>query len=104
MGEVKDEDDNKSPSFINTLISPIQKSNTEIQNVHGDTENVFAGSQEGSFISSTKIDQLLKELATAQEEEPGCKTIVFSQWTSMLNLIEEPLLDLGYKFCRVSLY
>ncbi|RHZ75362.1 hypothetical protein Glove_216g60 [Diversispora epigaea] len=89
------------PSFINTLISPGQKSNTEgneIQNCDGN-DNVFANSQ-GAFISSTKIDQLLKELAAGQQEEPGTKTIVFSQWTSMLNLIEDLLIDAGYKFSR----
>ncbi|CAG8713591.1 2145_t:CDS:2, partial [Scutellospora calospora] len=44
-----------------------------------------------SFMSSTKIDQLMTELALAQEEDPGCKTIVFSQWTSMLDLVETPI-------------
>ncbi|CAG8659204.1 26364_t:CDS:10, partial [Racocetra persica] len=64
------------------------------------TNNTFANAPEGSFMSSTKIDQLMKELATAQEEEPGCKTIVFSQWTSMLDLVEKPIKEVGYKFCR----
>ncbi|CAG8672922.1 4540_t:CDS:10 [Cetraspora pellucida] len=64
------------------------------------TNNTFANAPEGSFMSSTKIDQLMKELAFAQQEEPGCKTIVFSQWTSMLDLVEEPIKQVGYKFCR----
>ncbi|CAG8478974.1 11767_t:CDS:10 [Diversispora eburnea] len=78
------------------------KSNTEgneIQNCDGN-DNVFANPQTGSFISSTKIDQLLKELAAGQREDPGTKTIVFSQWTSMLNLIEDLLIEAGYKFSR----
>ncbi|RHZ70834.1 hypothetical protein Glove_266g2 [Diversispora epigaea] len=100
--EMSDDNNIGFPSFINTLISPGQKSNTEgneIQNCDGN-DNVFANPQGGAFISSTKIDQLLKELAAGQQEEPGTKTIVFSQWTSMLNLIEDLLIDAGYKFSR----
>ncbi|KAF0503276.1 P-loop containing nucleoside triphosphate hydrolase protein [Gigaspora margarita] len=64
------------------------------------TNNTFANATEGSFLFSTKINQLMKELAAAQQEDPGCKTIVFSQWTSMLDLVEKPIKEAGYKFCR----
>ncbi|CAG8523822.1 7110_t:CDS:10 [Acaulospora morrowiae] len=62
--------------------------------------NAFASASEGTFVPSTKINRLMHELALGQEEDPGCKTIVFSQWTSMLDLIEEPISKAGYKFCR----
>ncbi|CAG8493904.1 3556_t:CDS:10 [Acaulospora morrowiae] len=62
--------------------------------------NAFAGASEGTFVPSTKIERLMHELALGQQEDPGCKTIVFSQWTSMLDLIEEPIRNAGYKFCR----
>ncbi|CAG8470192.1 11603_t:CDS:10 [Dentiscutata heterogama] len=73
--------------------------NIDLPNISG-TNNTFANAPEGLFLSSTKIDQLMKELALAQQEDPGCKTIVFSQWTSMLDLVEKPIKDVGYKFCR----
>ncbi|CAG8565974.1 10588_t:CDS:10 [Dentiscutata erythropus] len=73
--------------------------NVDLANISG-TNNKFANAPVGLFLSSTKIDQLMKELALAQQEDPGCKTIVFSQWTSMLDLVEKPIRDVGYKFCR----
>ncbi|CAG8470526.1 17808_t:CDS:10, partial [Cetraspora pellucida] len=84
------------------LPSSGKKASEENSNVFNNfaTNNTFANAPEGSFMSSTKIDQLMKELAFAQQEEPGCKTIVFSQWTSMLDLVEEPIKQVGYKFCR----
>eukprot|EP00921_Rhytidocystis_pertsovi_P019757 GHVQ01031404.1.p1 GENE.GHVQ01031404.1~~GHVQ01031404.1.p1 ORF type:complete len:1497 (-),score=222.63 GHVQ01031404.1:2193-6683(-) len=39
------------------------------------------------FKSSTKIDALLEELERVNEEDPSAKSIVFSQYTAMLELI-----------------
>jgi SWI/SNF-related matrix-associated actin-dependent regulator of chromatin subfamily A3 len=50
---------------------------------------------------SSKIETLVKIL-TAQGQAPGTKTVVFSQWTSFLNLIEPHLAQRGIKFARVD--
>ena len=37
---------------------------------------------------SAKLALLLEELGRFQEEDPGFKVVVFSQWTSFLNIIQ----------------
>ena len=43
------------------------------------------------FRSSTKIEALVEELEILAEEDPCAKAIVFSQFVSMLDLIEHRL-------------
>ncbi|KAF7616635.1 SNF2 family helicase [Aspergillus flavus] len=50
---------------------------------------------------SSKIEALIKIL-TAQGQAPGTKTVVFSQWTSFLNLLEPHLNRYGVGFARVD--
>lgn len=50
---------------------------------------------------SSKIEALMKVL-TAQGQAPGTKTVVFSQWTSFLNLVEPHLEQRGIKFVRID--
>ena len=50
--------------------------------------------------SSTKIDAMMSDLLSI--EDPGIKTIIFSQWTSMLDLVEVPLKEKGLKFVRLD--
>eukprot|EP00727_Mastigamoeba_balamuthi_P004946 m51a1_g1445 hypothetical protein (1912) ;mRNA; r:130017-137422 len=56
--------------------------------------------------TSTKIEALLQELAEIDERPdkwpPGTKSIIFSQWTSMLNLIELSLAKAGRRFVRLD--
>ncbi|KAJ3182136.1 hypothetical protein HDU85_003178 [Gaertneriomyces sp. JEL0708] len=54
----------------------------------------------GDWVSSAKIDTMVKILARIHKEDPGSKVIIFSQFTSMLDLVEIPLKRSGYKFCR----
>lgn len=48
------------------------------------------------FESSTKIDVLLEELFKIRQKAPGLKSIVFSQFTQFLDLLEWRLGTLGY--------
>lgn len=60
---------------------------------------------DGRGLRSTKIESLLsqlKELYYGATAQPGDKCIIFSQWTSMLDMLEEPLAQLGLKFCRLD--
>eukprot|EP01119_Soliformovum_irregulare_P014104 TRINITY_DN3826_c0_g1_i1.p1 TRINITY_DN3826_c0_g1~~TRINITY_DN3826_c0_g1_i1.p1 ORF type:complete len:1079 (-),score=279.78 TRINITY_DN3826_c0_g1_i1:71-3307(-) len=50
--------------------------------------------------SSSKIDALMEELG--QIEDASVKSIVFSQWTSMLDLVEISLNSRGIKFVRLD--
>lgn len=50
---------------------------------------------------SSKIEALMKVL-TAQGQAPGTKTVVFSQWTSFLDLVEPHLEQRGIKFVRID--
>lgn len=49
---------------------------------------------------STKVRALLDTLRASRKEEPDAKTIVFSQFTSMLDMVEDPLRQAGFKFVR----
>ncbi|KAI8057558.1 SNF2 family N-terminal domain-containing protein [Gilbertella persicaria] len=64
----------------------------------GETSSVSLQSE--TFKSSTKVNKLIEILKETRENNPGEKTIVFSQFTSMLDLIENPLREHGFHFCR----
>ncbi|OAP61228.1 hypothetical protein AYL99_03429 [Fonsecaea erecta] len=51
--------------------------------------------------TSTKIEALVKVLK-ASEADPRVKTVVFSQWTSFLNLVESQLIRHGLQFTRLD--
>ncbi|KAI5310028.1 hypothetical protein KEM55_001905, partial [Ascosphaera atra] len=51
--------------------------------------------------SSAKIEALIKIL-TARGQEAGTKTVVFSQWTSFLDIFEQHLLKYNIHFSRID--
>ncbi|KAI9283424.1 SNF2 family N-terminal domain-containing protein [Sporodiniella umbellata] len=61
-------------------------------------ENPILGSNH--FKSSTKIQKMLELLVDTKEKHSGEKTIIFSQFTSMLDLLDLPLRKNGFKYCR----
>ncbi|KAJ5345299.1 hypothetical protein N7452_003303 [Penicillium brevicompactum] len=74
----------------NTLVSPAADLGEDTNAVEADPDS-----------PSSKIETLVKIL-TAQGQAPGTKTVVFSQWTSYLNLIEPQLERRGIKYARVD--
>ncbi len=52
------------------------------------------------FVSSAKIDKTTELLRAIRERDPGEKTLVFSLWTSFLDLLEIPLRDQGFRYTR----
>lgn len=72
------------------LVSPAIESGEDAQNVAADPDN-----------PSSKIEALIKIL-TAPGQDPTTKTVVFSQWTSFLDLIEPHLQRAGIKFVRID--
>jgi len=95
---------------------PLPKNTSEAENldVHnytnyniGNTLSNSSSSSTSSVVertwkSSTKIDALMKELWCNNERDPTLKSIVFSQWTSMLDLAEIPLKNSGFKYVRLD--
>ncbi|OQD71134.1 hypothetical protein PENPOL_c001G10048 [Penicillium polonicum] len=77
-------------SETNTLVSPAVELGEDTDTVEADPDS-----------PSSKIETLVKIL-TAQGQAPGTKTVVFSQWTSFLDLIEPQLEQRGIKFARVD--
>ena len=51
--------------------------------------------------SSSKVEALL-EILKASHKKKGTKTVIFSQWTSFLNIIQAQLDNRGYKYVRVD--
>lgn len=74
----------------NTLVSPAVELGEDTDTIEADPDS-----------PSSKIETLVKIL-TAQGQTPGTKTVVFSQWTSFLDLIEPQLEQRGVKFARVD--
>ncbi|CCG83604.1 putative SWI/SNF family DNA-dependent ATPase Ris1 [Taphrina deformans PYCC 5710] len=52
------------------------------------------------FTSSAKMEKILALLLDIRTTRPGEKTIVFSQFTSFLDLVEIPLIEFGIRFLR----
>ena len=52
--------------------------------------------------SSSKIEALLTILKSSREKDPSTKTVVFSQWTSFLNIVQTQLQVHGFKFARID--
>jgi SNF2 family DNA or RNA helicase len=56
--------------------------------------------QQGRADSSAKVELLMETLEEALSE--GHKALVFSQWTSLLDLVEPHLQAAGVEFCRID--
>ncbi|RDW78757.1 DEAD/DEAH box helicase [Aspergillus mulundensis] len=73
-----------------TLVAPAADMGENTDDVSADPDN-----------PSSKIEALIKIL-TAQGQAEGTKTVVFSQWTSFLNLVEPHLQKAGIGFARID--
>ncbi|XP_048240661.1 helicase-like transcription factor isoform X5 [Haliotis rufescens] len=56
----------------------------------------------GDWKSSTKVDALMRALVNLRSEDPSVKSLVASQFTSFLTLIETPLRELKFRFVRLD--
>ncbi|KAG0945108.1 hypothetical protein G6F57_003561 [Rhizopus arrhizus] len=71
--------------------------NTFCENCQTQIESTVKG---GLFKTSTKINKMLEILQETREKYPNEKTIIFSQFTSMLDLLDIPLSQHGFTYCR----
>jgi SNF2 family DNA or RNA helicase len=90
-----DSDDDKSPGSDSETDSEVDSEGDSEKD--SDTENSDPEYNASDLTPSTKIRQLLSIL---EKETPDHKVIVFSQFTSMLDLIEPFLKRQGYDFTR----
>lgn len=58
--------------------------------------------EQNSTKSSAKVDALINLLVAAREKDPTEKSVVFSQFSQMLNCLEGPLADVGFRFVRLD--
>lgn len=73
-----------------TLVAPAADMGENTDDVHADPDS-----------PSSKIEGLVKILS-AQGQAQDTKTVVFSQWTSFLNLVEPHLKQAGIEFARID--
>lgn len=73
-----------------TLVSPAAELGENTDSAVGDPDD-----------PSSKIEALIKIL-TAQGQAPETKTVVFSQWTSFLDIVEPHLRANGIEFARID--
>ncbi|WAR19412.1 HLTF-like protein [Mya arenaria] len=71
----------------------------EIQPVEGEKAMSI---QADTWKSSAKVDALMNTLLKLRTEEPGTRSVVVSQFTSLLTVIEHPLSANGIKFVRLD--
>ncbi|XP_043080880.1 helicase-like transcription factor [Puntigrus tetrazona] len=66
-------------------------------------EEMQAGAAtEGSWRSSSKVDALMSNLLKLRNEDPTVKSLVVSQFTRFMDLIEVPLRESGFSFTRLD--
>jgi len=55
-----------------------------------------------TLASSSKVNTLIKHLLTLQFHEPSAKCLVYSQWSSMLNIVANQLEQNGINYVRLD--
>ncbi|KAK4055576.1 DNA helicase rad5 [Microbotryomycetes sp. JL201] len=118
-GAIFSEDEEDDSDVIRFTPPPsVRKNGAMSQNV-GDLSNSDSDSEEvevkkpalgsgglvllkNDFKSSTKLDALVKHLKAAREKDPNLKAVVFSQFTSFLNLIERIMNRESFNYSRLD--
>ncbi|CAG8521499.1 4910_t:CDS:10 [Dentiscutata erythropus] len=67
-----------------------------------ETDEDSSENSDKGYVSSSKINALLEFLKVSREKDPASKSVVFSQWTSFLNLVEPALHHAKIKFVRLD--
>lgn len=61
-----------------------------------------AADEQATSKSSAKVDALIKLLVEVREKDPTEKSVIFSQFSQMLNCLEGPLVEAGFCFVRLD--
>ncbi|KAI8919126.1 SNF2 family N-terminal domain-containing protein [Powellomyces hirtus] len=102
----------REEDLLDIVKAPAQVSTVQATGATSDKENGTNGSTPASlppsirlrrhFHSSTKLTALISHLKHLRETDPDVKTVVFSQFTSMLSLCEIVLEEHGFGFARLD--
>ncbi|KAK6464529.1 SNF2 family N-terminal domain-containing protein [Scheffersomyces coipomensis] len=84
------------------LEQPALEVDEELFNKASIVNRIKQGSHGGEWRSSTKIEALVEELYKLKSDRHTIKSIVFSQFTSMLDLIEWRLKRAGFKTVKLQ--
>ncbi|XP_069474423.1 helicase-like transcription factor isoform X2 [Ambystoma mexicanum] len=63
---------------------------------------ITGGKTERDWMSSSKVDALMHALINLRKKDPAIKSIIVSQFTTFLSLIETPLRESGFLFTRLD--
>lgn len=84
-------------SLSSTTVKPAKEKSEELK----PTQEQIADKASLEKNMSTKVEALL-DILKASSKDPANKTIVFSQWTSFLDLLQPHLISNGIKFTRID--
>lgn len=86
----------RGPLEVRTLLEAARDEENEDGNAENPYEDIIVE------CSSTKVNAVLKELALTRKTKPGEKTIVVSQFTSLLSILQPLLNQDGYNWVRLD--
>jgi len=66
------------------------------------TKKQWTSANADKIEASAKTDALIEYLVATRQKDPTIKSVIFSQWTSMLDVIEVFLNRAKFKFCRLD--
>ncbi|KAM0788905.1 hypothetical protein ACM66B_002987 [Microbotryomycetes sp. NB124-2] len=114
----EEEEDDDSDAIQFTPPPSVRKNGTTSQISAGDLSNSDSDSEvevkkpgpapgglvllKNDFKSSTKLDALVNHLKAAREKDPNLKAVVFSQFTTFLDLIERVMNRESFNYCRLD--
>ncbi|KAL9585870.1 MAG: hypothetical protein Q9212_001272 [Teloschistes hypoglaucus] len=82
---------------------PMCRAKLEMEKLVGPAVDLGEGAPDGVDIdtSSSKIEALIKIVQASRQKE-GNKVVIFSQWTSFLNIVQRQLKERGWKYARID--
>ncbi|KAI4872692.1 hypothetical protein NFI96_032483 [Prochilodus magdalenae] len=75
---------------------------SELVEYPGEDDDTGTADGKETWRSSSKVDALMRSLLKLRSEDPTIKSLVVSQFTKFLNLLEVPLRDSGFSFTRLD--
>ena len=79
---------------LDTLVRPAEE--------FGESTTTNVPSDFDPETSSSKVEALLSIVTASRKKDPSTKTVIFSQWTSFLNIIGAALTSHGFVFARID--
>ncbi|KAG9343625.1 hypothetical protein JZ751_013795 [Albula glossodonta] len=88
--------------YCRPCICEVIRSEKELVEYPGDEAESASSDSKNKWQSSSKLDALMKNLLRVRQEDPSVKSVVVSQFTKFLSLLEIPLREQGFSFTRLD--